>query len=183
VQVVFQDPVASLDPRHRVGQIVAETLHLVEPKPARAEVRRRVAAALDAVGLEATSAERYPRAFSGGQRQRIAIARALIVEPRLLILDEAVSALDAATRSQILDLLTSLWQDRGLGYLFVTHDLALVGAVTERLVVLQAGRIVESGPTEQLLDRPEHPYTQSLLAATPSLERALADRNTAGQDR
>lgn len=182
VQVVFQDPVASLDPRHRVGRIVAEALQLVEPAPGEAEIRRRVAAALEAVGLEAASAERYPRAFSGGQRQRIAIARALVVEPRLLLLDEAVSALDATTRSQFLDLLTSLWRDRGLGYLFVSHDLAVVRSVTERLVVLQNGRIVESGPTERILDRPEHPYTQALVAATPSLERTLAERITAEQD-
>jgi peptide/nickel transport system ATP-binding protein len=176
VQVVFQDPVGSLNPRRRIGWIVAEPLHLDARPPSADERRRRVAAALEAVGLGSTSVDALPQQFSGGQRQRIAIARALVVEPRLLILDEAVSALDASTRTQILELLGRLWRERGLAYLFVSHDLAVVRAVTERVLVMQGGRIVEEGPTERILDRPEHPYTRALVAATPLLERALAAR-------
>jgi peptide/nickel transport system ATP-binding protein len=176
VQAVFQDPVGSLNPRHRIARIVAEPLHLHDPRPSAADGARRVAAALEAVGLGSANPDALPHQFSGGQRQRIAIARALVAEPGLLILDEAVSALDASTRSQILELLDRLWRERGLGYLFVSHDLAVVRAVTERLLVMQAGRIVEEGPTERILDHPEHPYTQALVAATPLLERALAGR-------
>ncbi len=174
VQAVFQDPVGSLNPRHRIGRIVAEPLHLADPRPDAAERARRIAAALDAVGLGSASVDAFPHQFSGGQRQRIAIARALVAEPALLILDEAVSALDASTRSQILELLDRLWRERGLGYLFVTHDLAVVRAVTERVLVMQGGQVVEQGPTDRILDHPEHPYTQALVAATPLLERALA---------
>jgi peptide/nickel transport system ATP-binding protein len=174
VQAVFQDPYGSLNPRHRIGRIVAEPLHLLAPSPAAAERERRVAAALVDVGLAATDAVRRPHEFSGGERQRIAIARALVVEPRLLILDEAVSALDASLRAQILDLLLRLSAARGLGYLFVSHDLGVVRAVTDRTLVMHAGRIVEEGPTADVLERPRHPYTRQLVAATPSLERALA---------
>ncbi|MBS0373173.1 MAG: ABC transporter ATP-binding protein [Proteobacteria bacterium] len=174
LQAVFQDPVASLNPRHRVGRIVAEPLGLLEAPPAGPARAARVAAALADVGLDPAAAERYPHEFSGGQRQRIAIARALVVEPRLLVLDEAVSALDASLRTQVLELLLGLGATRRLGYLFVTHDLGVVRAVTERTLVMRAGRIVEQGPTAEVLDHPRHPYTRELVAATPSLERALA---------
>ncbi|MBS0395750.1 MAG: ATP-binding cassette domain-containing protein, partial [Proteobacteria bacterium] len=169
----FQDPVGSLNPRHTVGRIVAEPLRLLDPAPGAGERARRVAASLAAVGLAAGDAARHPHEFSGGQRQRIAIARALIVEPRLLILDEAVSALDASLRTQILELLLALSDARGLAYLFVSHDLGVVRAVTDRTLVMRAGCIVEEGPTAQVLDSPRHPYTRELVAATPRLERAL----------
>jgi peptide/nickel transport system ATP-binding protein len=174
VQVVFQDPYGSLNPRHRVGRIVAEPLQLLAEPLTAAERDRRVAAALSDVGLEAADARRRPHEFSGGQRQRIAIARALVVEPRLVILDEAVSALDASMRTQILELLLGLSAARGLAYLFVSHDLGVVRAVTDRTLVMHCGRIVEEGPTADVLERPRHPYTRQLVAATPSLERALA---------
>jgi len=174
VQAVFQDPYASLNPRHRVGRIVAEPLRLSDEPLTSAERARRVAAALTDVGLAAADAGRRPHEFSGGERQRIAIARALVVAPRLLILDEAVSALDASLRAQVLKLLAELSAARGLGYLFVSHDLGVVRAVTDRTLVLLGGRIVEQGPSPEVLERPRHPYTQQLVAASPSLERALA---------
>ncbi len=177
VQVVFQDPYGSLNPRHSIGRIVAEPLHLYPERLARPERERRVAAALEAVGLGSANLRARPEQFSGGQRQRIAIARALVVEPRLLVLDEAVSALDATTRLQILELLARLWRERGLAYLFVTHDLAVARAVTDRLLVMHEGRVVEQGATARILDRPEHPYTRTLVAATPLFDRALARRS------
>jgi peptide/nickel transport system ATP-binding protein len=176
LQVVFQDPVGSLNPRHRVERIVAEPLHLLERAPPAAERRRLIESLLAEVGLEPAHADRYPHEFSGGQRQRIAIARALALRPRLVVLDEAVSALDATLRGQVLDLLERLRRERGLAYLFVSHDLEVVRAVTDRVLVLERGRIVEAGATERVLDRPEHPYTRALVAASPSIERALAAR-------
>jgi peptide/nickel transport system ATP-binding protein len=174
VQAVFQDPYGSLNPRHRIGRIVAEPLALLAEPLTGAERDRRVAAALGDVGLAAADAGRRPHEFSGGERQRIALARALVVEPRLVILDEAVAALDASLRTQILGLLLRLSAARRLAYLFVSHDLRIVRAVTDRTLVMQAGRIVEEGPTAEVLERPRHPYTRQLVAATPSLERALA---------
>jgi peptide/nickel transport system ATP-binding protein len=179
LQVVFQDPYASLNPRHRVERIVAEPLYLLDRAPPAAERRRWVERLLDDVGLEPDHADRYPHEFSGGQRQRIAIARALAVDPRVVVLDEAVSALDATLRTQVLELLERLRAQRGLAYLFVSHDLEVVRAVTDRVLVMQHGRIVEQGPTARVLDAPEHPYTRTLVAASPSIERALAARGMA----
>jgi peptide/nickel transport system ATP-binding protein len=176
VQAVFQDPYGSLDPRHRIERIVAEPLHLLDEPPGSTARRALVEGLLVSVGLEPAAADRYPHAFSGGQRQRIAIARALAVEPRLLVLDEAVSALDATLRSQILELLEQLRAARGLAWLFVSHDLEVVRAVTDRVLVMQAGRIVETGPTAEVLVAPRHPYTRELLAASPGIERALLQR-------
>jgi len=170
MQAVFQDPYGSFNPRHRVARLIAEPFHLVPDAPR--GVRRRVAvnAALRDVGLQIPDAERYIHEFSGGQRQRIAIARALIIRPKLIVLDEAVSALDVQVRAQVLDLLASLSQRFGLSYLFVSHDLSVVRAVTDRVMVMHGGEIVESGPTERVFDAPEHPYTRALLAAAPVLE-------------
>jgi len=176
VQIVFQDPYGSFDPRWRVWQLVAEPLHLLGRMPDPAECRRRVGALLEQVGLRAADAERFAHEFSGGQRQRIAIARALITEPALIVLDEAVSALDVSIRAQILALLARLARERGIAYLFVSHDLAVVRAITERVYVMAQGRIVESGATQEVFEAPQHPYTARLLAATPDLERALAAR-------
>jgi peptide/nickel transport system ATP-binding protein len=176
MQAVFQDPYGSLNPRYRIERIVAEPLGLLERAPGRAERAARVAAALAAVGLGAAAAGRYPHEFSGGERQRIAIARALVLEPRIVILDEPTAALDAALRAQVLALLGELSAARGLAYLIVSHDLGVVRAVADRMLVMQAGRIVEEGATAEVLSAPRHPYTQALVAATPSLDRALAAR-------
>ncbi|RTL41989.1 MAG: ABC transporter ATP-binding protein [Burkholderiales bacterium] len=174
VQIVFQDPAGSLDPRWRAWELVAEPLGLRDPVPDRALQRRLACDWLDRVGLGADAAERFPHQFSGGQRQRLAIARALILEPALLVLDEAVSALDVSLRGQVLDLIDGLCREQGTALLFVTHDLAVVRAATDRLYVLQAGRIVESGPTVRVFEQPRQAYTQALLAAMPDLARALA---------
>ena len=169
VQVVFQDPYGSFDPRHRVERLVAEPLHLLDARPSAAERRRRVGAMLERVGLEPAHMTRWIHEFSGGQRQRIAIARALIVEPALVVLDEAVSALDVSVRAQVLALLDDLSRDAGLAYLFISHDLSVVRRVTDRCYVMRAGRIVESGPTARTFDAPAHGYTRSLVDAIPRL--------------
>ena len=162
-QMVFQDPYGSLDPRQRVGRIVAEPLIGVDA----AATRQRVAESLDAVGLRATDGNKYPHEFSGGQRQRIAIARALITRPKLIVADEPVSALDVSVQAQVLNLLADLQAEFGVTYLFISHDLAVVDHVCDEVAVLYAGRIVEQGPTEQVLQHPAHDYTRALLAAIP----------------
>jgi peptide/nickel transport system ATP-binding protein len=172
MQVVFQDPYGSFDPRHRVARLVAEPFHLLDDAPAGAARRAAVEKALVDVGLEPADADKFIHEFSGGQRQRIAIARALIIRPKLIVLDEAVSALDVRVRAQILDLLADLSDRYGMAYLFITHDLAVVQAITDRVLVMKAGRIVEEGPTAQVFDTPRHPYTRELLAAAPILEMA-----------
>jgi peptide/nickel transport system ATP-binding protein len=165
MQVVFQDPYGSFNPRWKVGRLLAEPFHLA-PAP-QAEQRDRVAAALEEVGLTRDDMEKYIHEFSGGQRQRIAIARALIVRPKLIVLDEAVSALDVRVRAQILDLLAALQASHGLSYLFISHDLHVVRAITDRVLVMQAGQIVEQGATDTVFSAPQHPYTRQLIAATP----------------
>ena len=169
IQAVFQDPFGSFDPRWSVERLVAEPFHLLDVPPSRIERRRKVASVLERVGLSAADAERLPHEFSGGQRQRIAIARALIIEPAVVVFDEAVSALDVLVRAQILALLAELSERLQLAYLFVTHDLSVVRAIADRVYVLQQGRIVEDGPTERVFTAPEHAYTKGLLAATPRL--------------
>ncbi len=172
MQVVFQDPYGSFNPRHKVGRSVAEPFHLLDAPPQGAERTRAVAEALESVGLHAADANKYIHEFSGGQRQRIAIARALIIHPELIILDEAVSALDVQVRAQILDLLADLSDRFGLTYLFISHDLSVVRNVTDRVLVMQAGRIVEHGATDEVFDNPQHLYTQQLIEAVPCLPRA-----------
>ena len=167
MQVVFQDPYGSFNPRWRVGRLVAEPFHLLPAPPD--DPRGRVAEALEAVGLTAGDMDKYIHQFSGGQRQRIAIARALIIRPELIILDEAVSALDVRVRARILDLLADLRGRFGLSYLFISHDLGVVRAVTDRVLVMQGGRIVEEGATETVLGAPRAAYTQRLIAAAPRL--------------
>ncbi|MDA5093582.1 ABC transporter ATP-binding protein [Aliiroseovarius sp. KMU-50] len=164
MQVVFQDPYASFNPRWTVERIVSEPYHLTgRPE----NWRDHVADALSDVGLTEEAMHRYPHEFSGGQRQRIAIARALILEPELIVLDEAVSALDVSVRAQILDLLADLQRRKGLGFLFISHDLSVVRNITDRVLVMRAGEIVEEGPTETVFANPTHPYTKSLIDAAP----------------
>jgi microcin C transport system ATP-binding protein len=168
MQVVFQDPFGSLSPRMTVEQIVGEGIAVHRPDIPMRERRSRITALLEEVGLPADALLRYPHEFSGGQRQRIAIARALAVEPELLILDEPTSALDVSIQQQVLNLLTTLQKKYQLSYLFITHDLAVMRAIAHRMVVMQAGRIVEAGDTLEVLRQPSHPYTQALLAASMS---------------
>jgi len=149
---------------------VAEPLYLIENAPTGEEREAKIARALEEVGLQASDADKYIHEFSGGQRQRIAIARALIIEPSLIVLDEAVSALDVSIRAQILDLLASLSIRLGISYLFISHDLSVVRSITDRVLVMREGRIVEEGTTEEVFLAPKHAYTKMLIAATPILK-------------
>ncbi|MFD6041749.1 ABC transporter ATP-binding protein [Streptomyces koyangensis] len=171
VQCVFQDPYSSLDPRRRVGTSVAEPLRSLGVDSA-ASAAPKVAAALEAVGLPADTASRYPHEFSGGQRQRIAIARATVCSPRVLLADEPVSALDVTTRVKVVDLLARLKEEQGLTIVMVSHDLSVVATLCERTAVLDRGRVVEQGDTAQVLGAPRDPYTRKLLTSVPRLPRA-----------
>ena len=167
IQMIFQDPFASLNPRMTVQAILEEPL-IIHRLGNSAWRKQRVAEILQRVQLDASAASRFPHAFSGGQRQRIGIARALILEPRLVVCDESVSALDVSVQAQILDLLTSLQSELGLTYLFVAHDLRVVHEFCDHVLVMYAGQVVESGPVEQVFGKPKHDYTRLLLSAIPS---------------
>lgn len=167
IQMVFQDPFASLNPRMRIWETVAEGLRVHEPGLSRAKRRERVAETLERCGIDAATMDRYPHQFSGGQRQRIGIARALIVEPRVLVLDEPVSALDVSVQAQILNLLNNLRHEHELSYLFISHDLSVVRHVADEMLVMFAGRVVEEGDVESIYTQPRHPYTAALLKARP----------------
>lgn len=169
IQVVFQDPYGSFNPRHRVDRLISEPYHLLADPPTGAARTRAIEEALTAVGLPASAAQKYIHEFSGGQRQRIAIARALIIRPEIIVFDEAVSALDVSVRAQILDLMADLSRDYHLTYLFISHDLSVVRTITDRVLVMKAGEIVEQGETEQIFNSPTHPYTRQLIDATPVL--------------
>ncbi len=182
VMAVFQDPYASLNPRLRVGTIIAEPI-LAHENPGRAAVEKRVAEVLDVVGMPAGAARLYPHEFSGGQRQRIAIARALALRPRMMVLDEPVSALDVSIRAQVLNLLADIQDEFGLTYLIIAHDLALVEHFSDDVAVVYLGRVAEAGPTEQVFAAPRHPYTQALLAAVPQPDpdHVLSETAAAGE--
>jgi oligopeptide transport system ATP-binding protein len=166
MQIVFQDPYSSLDPRMPVGDIVSEPLE-IHRIGSRRERRARVRELLDVVGFNPDFENRYPHEFSGGQRQRIGVARALALNPDLIVCDEPVSALDVSIQAQILNLLKDLQRDFDLTYLFVSHDLAVVRSMSDEIAVMKDGKIVESGPADDVYERPKHPYTQALLAAVP----------------
>jgi peptide/nickel transport system ATP-binding protein len=178
-QMVFQDPYGSLDPRQRVGRIVAEPLDVAEPSLTRAERAERIAAVLDAVGLPRDTASRYPHEFSGGQRQRIALARALVTAPALIVADEPVSALDVLVQAQVLNLMMDLQEQRGVTYLFISHNLAVVEHVADEVGVMYRGRIVERGLAAALFTRPAHPYTRALVDAIPDPAEPMRGYGTA----
>ncbi|HWB34851.1 MAG TPA: ATP-binding cassette domain-containing protein [Rugosimonospora sp.] len=169
LQIIFQDPTGSLTPWLRIGDAIAEPLLVHGLVPDRAAARRRVAELLEMVGLRPEHARRYPREFSGGQRQRVAIARALALDPEVIVCDEITSGLDASIRARIVNLLTDLRRQRRLTYVFITHDLHVARTVSDRIAVMSGGRVVELGPADQVFDRPNHPYTQRLLRAQPTL--------------
>jgi oligopeptide transport system ATP-binding protein len=166
MQMVFQDPYASLNPRKRIGQIIGEPLRTMGIATG-SEAERRVAELLERVGLSPEHRNRYPHEFSGGQRQRIGIARALAPQPKLIVADEPVSALDVSIRAQIVNLLEDLQDEFGLAYIFVAHDIGVVRHVSDRIAVMNAGRIVEQGPADQVVESPRDDYTKALLAAVP----------------
>jgi ABC-type oligopeptide transport system ATPase subunit len=174
MQIVFQDPLGSLNPRMRVGGIVGEPL-LVHGLARGDELRNRVERLLERCGLWPEAADRYPHEFSGGQRQRIGIARALALNPRLIICDEPTSALDVSTQSQILNLLDDLQDEFGLSYLFISHDMAVIHHLCDRIAVMLDGRIVEQGSRDQVINDPQHDYTRALLAAVPQPVPTIAD--------
>ena len=169
IQIIFQDPFSSMNPRMLIGEIIEEGIKALHPHFGSADRQQRVAKLLDQVELPQSSAMRYPHEFSGGQRQRICIARALAVEPKLIICDEPTSALDVSVQSQIIDLLKKLQKDKGISYLFITHDLAVVAEIADQVAVMNLGKIVEQGDVEQILKKPKHAYTRKLLGAVPMI--------------
>ncbi|WP_458189459.1 ABC transporter ATP-binding protein [Haladaptatus sp. NG-WS-4] len=177
IQVIFQDPLSSLNPRKTAGEIVAKPLAVHDIATGK-EKKTRVNELFKEVGLDPASQDRYPHEFSGGQRQRIGIARALAVEPQLIIADEPVSALDVSVQAQIINLMKRLQNEYGLSYLFIAHDLSVVKHVSDRVAVMYLGKIVEQGPTDAIFENPQHPYTRALLNAIPSVEGASNQRKT-----
>ncbi|WP_343082345.1 oligopeptide/dipeptide ABC transporter ATP-binding protein [Ostreiculturibacter nitratireducens] len=170
MQIIFQDPYASLNPRRTVAEIVGLPLRLHGLATSEDEVRAKVGAMIEKVGLKANQLDRYPHQFSGGQRQRIGIARALISNPEFIVCDEPVSALDVSIQAQIIELLQELKRELGLTYLFISHDISVIGYLADRVAVMYLGEIVEMGPVDAVLSHPRHPYTQSLMSAVPEVD-------------
>ncbi|MEH6632679.1 MAG: peptide ABC transporter ATP-binding protein [Halopseudomonas aestusnigri] len=166
VQIVFQDPYSSLNPRHKISAILEEPLK-INTKMTSKERREEILSMMSRVGLRPEQADRYPHMFSGGQRQRIAVARALMLRPKIVILDEPVSALDVSIQAQVLNLLTDLQEEMGLAYLFISHDLSVVRHIADDVLVMYLGQPVEHGTRDQIFNNPQHPYTKALLSATP----------------
>jgi len=171
IQIIFQNPYGSLNPRKKVGQILEEPL-VINTNVGAAERKERALSLLAKVGLKAEHYDRYPHMFSGGQRQRIAIARGLMMNPRVVVADEPVSALDVSVQAQVLNLMMDLQQEFGLAYVFISHDLSVVEHIADDVLVMYLGKVVESGTTEQIFNRPQHPYTRALLSSTPRIDPA-----------
>jgi microcin C transport system ATP-binding protein len=174
LQIVFQDPYGSLSPRMSVSEIIEEGLKIHEPKLSADERDERVVAVLNEVGLDAANRVRYPQEFSGGQRQRIAIARAMVLKPRFVMLDEPTSALDMSVQAQVVDLLRDLQARHDLAYLFISHDLKVVRALANDVIVMRNGKVVEAGPCEQIFENPQTDYTRALISAAFRIETAPA---------
>ena len=181
MQIVFQDPAGSLNPRMRIASIVGEPLVIHGMVSSKEELRERVESILERCGMPRAAADRYPHEFSGGQRQRIGIARALALEPKFIVCDEPTSALDVSIQAQVINLLMDLQEEFGLSYLFISHDMAVIQHVCERIAVMYKGKIVEEGSRNEIIDNPQHLYTQSLLSAVPEpdphrkIERVIFD--------
>ena len=179
MQMIFQDPMASLNPRKKVGDIIAEGLDIHHMYHSRAERQEKVEKILAKVGLAPEHAERYPHQFSGGQRQRVGIARALIMDPKLIIADECISALDVSIQAQVVNLMKDIQAETGTAYLFIAHDLSMVKYISDRIGVLHLGHLLETGTTEEIFENPIHPYTRSLLSAIPMPNPVVEKRRTA----